>query len=164
MSAKKVLALIDGSEISRQAIRYAVEICDRFNAELFLLTVIEPLPSYVEAKVAKDLLNEAEDRMQQEIRTCSSYCETAGIGCRSTVRRGVPYLAITDFAREIDADLIVLSTRGRSGVSKALLGGVAEKVIRFADCPVMTIRPDGRNWDFEKQGSCPLGPIPKGDA
>ncbi len=163
MPAKKVLALTDGSDISRQALQYAVEFSSRFDADLYLLTVIEPLPSYVSAKVAKDLLDAAESRMQQEVKTCSGYCETSGIACQSTVRKGVPYETITAYAREIDADLIVLATHGHSGISKALMGSVAEKVVRHADCPVLTIRPGGKSWDFGAQGNCTLQPPPRGD-
>jgi nucleotide-binding universal stress UspA family protein len=164
MPVKKVLVLSDGSEISRQALRYAVEICNQFDAELNLLTVIEPLPAYVGAKVAKDLLDAAEARMQNEIKTCSGYCETSGMVCRSAVRKGIPHDTIIDYAHEIDADLIILSTHGRSGIRNAFMGNVAEKVVRHADCPVMTIRPGGRSWDFGAQGSCTLEPPPAGDA
>lgn len=156
MPAKKVLVLTDGSDVSRQALRYAVEFCNRFDADLYLLTVIEPLPSYVGAKVAKDILDGAEAKMQQEVKTCSGFCETSGTVCRSTVRKGVPHETITGYAREIDADLIVLSTHGRSGIAHALMGSVAEKVVRHANCPVMTVRPEGKSWDFGAQGSCTL--------
>ena len=164
MPVNKVLVLTDGSEISRQALQYAVEFSSRFDADLYLLTVIEPLPSYVSAKVTKDLLDAAEAKMQQEVKTCSGYCETSGITCQSTVRKGVPHETITDYAREIDADLIVLSTHGRSGISHVLMGSVAEKVVRHADCPVLTIRPGGKSWDFGVQGSCQLQSPPKSDA
>ena len=56
MPVNKVLVLTDGSEISRQALQYAVEFCNRFDAQLHLLTVIEPPPSYVRAEVTKDIL------------------------------------------------------------------------------------------------------------
>ena len=161
MPVNKVLVLTDGSEISRQALQYAVEFCNRFDAQLHLLTVIEPPPSYVSAEVTKDILDAAEARMQQEVKTCSGYCETSGIACQSAVRKGIPHETITDYAQEIDADLIVLATHGRSGISHALMGSVAEKVVRHADCPVLTIRPEGKSWDFGVQGSCTIQPPPK---
>lgn len=163
MPVKKVLVLTDGSEISRQALQYAVEFCNRFDAQLHLLTVIEPLPSYVDAEVTKDILDAAEARMRQEVQTCSGYCETSGMACQSAVRKGIPHETITDYAREIDSDLIVLATHGRSGISHALLGSVAERVVRHADCPVLTIRPKGKGWDFGVQGSCTLQPSSKSD-
>ena len=163
MPVNKVLALTDGSEISRQALQYAVEFCNRFDAQLHLLTVIEPPPSYVSAEVTKDILDAAEARMQQEVKTCSGYCETSGTACQSAVRKGIPHETITDYAQEIDADLIVLATHGRSGIAHALMGSVAERVVRHADCPVLTIRPEGKSWDFGAQGSCTLHPPPKGD-
>lgn len=59
------------------------------------------------------------------------------------VREGEPYRVITDYAADVDADLIAMGTHGRRGVSRQLIGSVTEKVIRTAETPVLTVRADG---------------------
>jgi nucleotide-binding universal stress UspA family protein len=61
-------------------------------------------------------------------------------------RVGVPFLSIIEDAREADIDLIVLGTHGRSGLKNLLIGSVAEKVVRKAPCPVLTVRPEGHQF------------------
>lgn len=60
--------------------------------------------------------------------------------CEAEVARGQPADAIIQFAQERDVDLIVMGTHGRSGLQHVLLGSVAEKVVRHAPCPVLTVR------------------------
>ena len=57
-------------------------------------------------------------------------------------RQGPPFLEILRYAKEVDADLIVMGTHGRSGLVQMLIGSVAEKIVRKAPCPVLTVRPD----------------------
>lgn len=156
MLIKKVLALTDGSPISRNALKYAVEICNQLGAELHLLTVIEKAPSYVTAQVGKEYFEQAEAALREEVGSCSGYCETSGLSCHGEVRSGIVFEEIITYAEEVDADLIVMSTHGRSGLSHVLLGSMAEKVVRHAPCPVMTIRPKAKDWEIGRQGSCEL--------
>ncbi len=154
MLIKKVLTLTDGSELSRTALRYAVEICQQFNAELYLLTVMDKVPSYLDAEVSHEIFERMEDILRNEVANCSGYCETAGLQCKSEVRTGLPYEEIIKYTKEIDADLIVMGTHGRSGISHILLGSVAEKIVRHAPCPVLTVRPTAKDWEISQQGSC----------
>ncbi|MBN2231440.1 MAG: universal stress protein [Deltaproteobacteria bacterium] len=156
MLIKKVLALTDGSELSRNALRYASEICRLHEAELFLLTVVDKVPSYVDAEINHEIFEKMEEVLRTEVATCAGYCETAGVGCRSEVRHGIPYEEIVNYAKEIDADMIVMATHGHSGLSHILLGSVAEKVVRHAPCPVLTVRPKGKDWGIDRPGSCPV--------
>jgi len=68
---------------------------------------------------------------------------TAGVPARWAVRTGVPYKEIVAEAESARPDLIVMGTQGRGGLDRALLGSVAEKVIRLAPCPVLTVRETG---------------------
>jgi nucleotide-binding universal stress UspA family protein len=62
------------------------------------------------------------------------------------IRIGVPFLEIIRYAKEQDIDLIVVGTHGRSGLSHVLLGSVAERVVRKAPCPVLTVHPEGHQF------------------
>jgi nucleotide-binding universal stress UspA family protein len=158
MAFQNVLALTDGSEFSRKALRYAVEICHRFGARLYLLTVIEKPPSFVTGEVSREILEATEDALRSELGTCSIYCETSGLSCHAEVRKGHAFEEIIRYAEEIDADLIVMSTHGRTGLPHVLLGSVAGKVVRHAPCPVMTIRLHAKELELGPQGSCDTAP------
>ncbi|MCK5680144.1 universal stress protein [bacterium] len=150
MLIKKVLALTDGSQNSRSALRYAVEICRNFEASLHLLSVVEDMPSYVNLEVGSEFVSKVQETIRKEVVDCSGYCETSGISCEGEIRHGVPYEEIIGYAKEIDADLIVMATHGHTGISHILLGSVAEKIVRHAPCPVLTTRIDNKDWDIPK--------------
>jgi nucleotide-binding universal stress UspA family protein len=156
MLINKVLALSDGSEISRNALRYAVEICNQFGCQLYLLTVVDQVPSSLDAEISKETFERLEGQLRQEMDKCSEYCETTGLACRSEVRQGVAYEEIVKYAKEKEIDLIVAATHGRSGLSHILLGSVAEKIVRHAPCPVLTVRPTSKDWDMQTPDACKL--------
>ncbi|MBW1645231.1 MAG: universal stress protein [Deltaproteobacteria bacterium] len=154
MLIKKVLTLTDGSELSRCALRYAVEIARQFDAELYLLTVIEKIPSYIDAVISREVMEKMEEALRDEVVNCSGYCETAGLKCQGEIKYGIPHEEIIKYAREIDADIIVMATHGRSALAHVLLGSVAEKVVRHAPCPVLTVKPDNKDWEINRPGNC----------
>jgi len=154
MLIKKVLVLTDGSQNSRSALRYAVEICRNFEASLHLLSVIEDMPSYVTLEVGSEFISKVQETIKSEVVSCAGYCETSGIACDGEIRHGVPYEEIINYAKEIDIDLIVMATHGHTGLSHILLGSVAEKVMRHAPCPVMVTRIDNKDWGISKPGTC----------
>ncbi len=147
MLIKKVLFLTDGSQNSRSALRYAVEICRNFEASLHLLSVIEDMPPYLNLEVGSEFISQIQETVRSEVVKCSDYCETSGIVCSGEIRHGVPYEEIIKYAKDLDADLIVMSTHGHTGLTHILLGSVAEKIVRYAPCPVLTTRIDDENWD-----------------
>jgi len=148
MLIKTVLALTDGSQNSRNSLRYAVEICHKFDAALHILSVIEDMPSYINLEVGAEFMANIQETIKNEVVTCSGYCETSGIKCTGELRHGIPYEEIVAYAEEIDADLIVMSTHGHTGLSHILLGSVAEKIVRHAPCPVLTTRLGAKDWDM----------------
>lgn len=154
MLIKKVLVLTDGSQNSRSALRYAVQICHNFGASLHLLSVIEDMPAYATLEVGSEFISKVQEAIKGEVVSCSGYCETSGIACNGEIRHGVPYEEIINYAKEIDADLIVMATHGHTGLSHILLGSVTEKVMRHAHCPVMVTRIDNKDWDVSTLGTC----------
>jgi nucleotide-binding universal stress UspA family protein len=75
----------------------------------------------------------------EELEDCAGKARAQGLRVRRAMRTGVPYREIVALAREENADLIVVATHGRGGIDRALLGSVADQVIRLAPCPVLTV-------------------------
>jgi nucleotide-binding universal stress UspA family protein len=70
----------------------------------------------------------------------------AGMTITRTVLTGTPFLEVIRYARENEIDLIVIGTHGRSGLVHVLMGSVAERIVRKAPCPVLTVRPEGHDF------------------
>ncbi len=144
---RHILVPSDFSEPSRAALEYAAEVSRAFEASVDVLHVWEPptfIPpaSLLEAGVADLSLVEVfrknaedalakfvDDARKREIVVRASFTEL-----------GPPARVITEFARKRDYDLIVIGTHGRTGLSHALIGSVAERVVRHASCPVLAVR------------------------
>lgn len=144
---KKVLCPIDFSEPARAAMKVAVEICRQFDSDLTLFHSYE-LPGYTlpegsvvaSPKMLQDLADQAEAFLVEWQRIA------AGMGAaRVTTAKGIgePAAEIAELAREGQYDLIVVGTHGRTGIRHALLGSVAERIVRRSGSPVLTIHPEG---------------------
>ena len=145
MQFNKILVPTDFSQSSRHALHYAIGFAKRFNTHLHLLHVTEDLPvlSYVDyegfdlSRFTEHLREDAEKEFERLLR------ETPDLGdLRTTtkIRSGVSYPEIINEASDQECDLIILATHGRSGLSHFLMGNVAEKVVRNAPCPVLTVK------------------------
>jgi nucleotide-binding universal stress UspA family protein len=148
---KRVLHPTDFSACSRKAFEYACALAAKFNAELHLLSVLEDLgivmgvPS-IGPQPPEELLQtirEATEASLAELDCAGS--AFAGKVIR-TIRSGAPFREIGYYARVSEIDLIVIGTHGRSGLSHLFLGSVAEKVVRTAPCPVLTVQPEGHQF------------------
>jgi nucleotide-binding universal stress UspA family protein len=73
--------------------------------------------------------------------------ECGGVPVNCVLKSGPPFLEIIMTAKEIEADLILMGTHGRSGLAHVFIGSVAEKVVRRAHCPVMTVKPEGFKFE-----------------
>ena len=139
---KHILAATDLSEPSQKAVRLATQLARNFKASLTLVHVFEyPRALYSPAALyAGDLvepvLEEVEATMAQTLRSISRDIPQAS----AKIRQGVPYEQILAAAKESGADLIVMGTRGRTGIAHVMLGSVAEKVVRLSPVPVLTVR------------------------
>jgi universal stress protein A len=138
---KKILVPIDFSDCSKTALQYAVPFARQFGAELIALHVIERYPAVSDTPTVDFHLFEttAAKAMEREL---VKLTEELGLDLvsRSISRIGVPHFTITSVAREVGADLIVLSTHGRTGLGHLFLGSTAEQVVRYAKCPVLVVR------------------------
>lgn len=140
---KRVLFPTDFSELCQRAMPYAASLCREFGAQLVLMHANEvpvSLPEFMPdtvAAVGADLesdAREALERIRGEVQGARTECD---------VRTGIAYREICDAVQRSHIDLVVMPTHGRSGVGHVLFGSVAEKVVRLARCPVLTVRPKG---------------------
>ena len=145
MEIRRILAPTDFSELSKQGLQSALELADAFGAKLLLLYVVEPPPYPVEGIVPSHLgatmLDDLERQATNDLAQMLSETQASNMDVARRVVVGIPYRKIVDVAEEEKIDLIVMTTHGRTGLSHLVMGSVAEKIVRTAPCPVLTIRP-----------------------
>jgi nucleotide-binding universal stress UspA family protein len=148
---KRILAATDFSECSDHALRYACEFAEAFGAELHLLFVSEPpAAAYSEFGIGyvgvQDLQEDLKRGAEAKLNTLPSSPWQEKLDITRTVTVGTPFIEIIRYAREHDVDLIVVGTHGRGAVAHMLMGSTAEKVVRKAPCPVLTVRPESHEF------------------
>ncbi len=141
---KKILCPTDFSEPSYEAIKTAGELAFHFGAELCLLHVVPPVPVIPmgEGPSAFDVSlyeQELETTSKRTLSEIINHLEWKDLMGRLIVLRGNAAEEIVRTAHEEKVDLIVIATRGRTGLDRLLFGSVAEKVVRLARCPVLTV-------------------------
>ncbi|MBW2463842.1 MAG: universal stress protein [Deltaproteobacteria bacterium] len=145
---RKVLVPLDFSACASDVAANAADVAEAFGAQAVLLHVVE-LPSgvssstMIEPKPGEDPV-EAGAHMrsgaQERLTRFAPFFEAKGVNVSMHLQSGAIAEAILEGAREVGADLIVMGTHGRQGLSRLMLGSVAEGVMRHATCPVMTVR------------------------
>ena len=141
---RQILVAVDFSDVSANAFRAAAELARKLNAKLKVLHAVPmqaaSLPMEGGAVYLEDLqakqVEEARDRLNAFVRQHFG----AGTGVEQCVRAGDPTTEINRAADELQADMIVVGTHGRSGLSHLLMGSVAESVLREAVVPVLCVR------------------------
>lgn len=138
-----ILVAVDFSETSDRARDYAFALARQAGASVELLHVFQ-WPIYAgpldtsegpSARLIEDLQKQQEAALLQQERSSKD----AQVHVRTTMRKGIPHEAIVQQAQKSQANLIVMGTRGRTGLSHALLGSVAERVVRTSPIPVLTV-------------------------
>lgn len=141
---KKILAPIDFSDFSKNALRYAVDFAKDTGAKLYLIYVVEPViypADFSMGQVALPSLEvEINSRAREELEILAQREISKNIEYEILIKTGKPFVEINETAAEIDADLIIIATHGHTGVEQLLFGSTAEKVVRKAPCPVLTLR------------------------
>jgi universal stress protein A len=143
---RRILVPVDFSECSRAAVSYASELAERFDARVDLLHVWIA-PAYIPPEATLGLTGSSAQTVSQFAHTHATdqlrqFAEgiPGGRIAERFVEMGDPARVIVDVARDHSHDLIVIGTHGRTGLSRLMLGSVAEKVVRYAACPVLTVR------------------------
>jgi nucleotide-binding universal stress UspA family protein len=139
---KKILVPVDFSPGGADALALAVDLSNRYEAGLTIINVNELMPSLLPSStlppsVLESWVSEANQLLEDtKLRALSAGAHRV----ETEFLQGKPYLEIVRFATEGHFDLIVMGTHGRTGVKHALIGSVAERVVRHAHCPVLTVR------------------------
>ena len=141
----RILLATDFSEASEAALGYAKLMADAFGATLHVLHVLEDLAAhawttevYVAALpgVHEEMERQARERLEQVL----GAEDRAKYRAVLSLRNGSPFVEVVRYARDENMDLVVLGTHGRGAIAHMLLGSVAERVVRKAHCPVVTVR------------------------
>lgn len=146
----RILVPVDFSSHSEYALRYAIALANRLGASLHLLHVVEdPVATGAwgyEGVVPglNDLLGELVANARRRLLAYRSDAERAQVPVVTTVQIGPTSHTIVEHTRGLDIDLIVMGTHGRTGLAHLFMGSVAERVVRHAPCPVLTVRESAR--------------------
>lgn len=141
----KILVPLDGSTLAERAITQADEIARATGAEVILLQVVQaPLAKVPEAGQAEEdnAIKEIAAGARAYLAMVASRVSADGAKVRFEVLAGAPATGILGFAHKEDVDLIVMSTHGRSGLSRLVMGSVAEKVMLTTRRPVLLVKPE----------------------
>lgn len=143
MKIEKILFPTDFSEEAEQAFESAVYLAESHKADLTLMHVVEQMHGLTHDEVlALTSMDIAEKRVKQAEKKLQALVDRVkgGVSAKQTVREGGTWTVICDTADEERADIIVMASQGRTGLSHALIGSIAEKVVRHANCPVLVVR------------------------
>ena len=148
---KKILVPVDFSDCSAKALQDAVPFAKQFDAELILLHVAQLSLSVPEMPAVDIGLSQRQIREsgQKELETLQQSLADE-IPVETAVRLGTPHVEIIAAAKELDIDLIILATHGRTGLAHVFLGSTAERVVRHAGCPVLVVREREREFVASK--------------
>jgi nucleotide-binding universal stress UspA family protein len=145
----KILVPIDFSDCSKKALQYAVPFAKQFGATITLLHVVHVIyiggPEFAALDyppIEVDLRKSAEKQLA-ELAATEVQLQAAG---GTLVRIGQEVVEIVGAAKELESDLIIISTHGRTGLNHVLMGSVAENVVRLAPCPVLVVREHEREF------------------
>lgn len=152
---KNILVPIDFSDYSKNALRYAVQFAKNFQAKMYLIYVVEPMiypADFSMGQVAIPSMDaDLQNRAEEELKNLANSFVDSSLEIETLIKTGKPFVEINETAKEIDADLIIMATHGHTGVEHLLFGSTAEKVVRKAPCPVLTLREPIKGFSFSNK-------------
>src|SRR6185369_1020454 len=146
ITVKNILVATDFGEASDSALRYGRELAGQFGATLHVVNVVEnfyvtTFGAETYAAIVPEMQRELEAGARKRLDEALIDSDRSGPASKAVViTSGSPAYAIVDYARENGIDLIVMGTHGRGALAQLLMGSVAERVVRIASCPVLTVR------------------------
>ena len=140
---RRLLCPVDFSDISKDAFQIAIDLAVLFKADLHVMHVFQ-MPASTIPEGIYDIPDDAEDKVKNHFsKKLDEFIKnhsTPEINITTGSYEGFPHVEIIKYANETNADMIVMGTHGRTGLSHVLLGSVTERVIRTSDIPVLTVR------------------------
>ncbi len=135
---KNVLIATDGSRYSSSAEKKAIDFAVSYGGALTVISVVD-VPSELYAE-SPGTVDELIKKAKTYVERVKKDAESSGIKVETLVKEGEAYRVITDTARELSADIIVMGSHGRTGLRRLLMGSVTEKVIGYTPCPVLVVK------------------------
>ncbi|MFT3698625.1 MAG: universal stress protein [Kofleriaceae bacterium] len=150
MAIRRIFCAMDFSETSDAALRVAIDIALKQQAELVIAHAWKMIPAaYSGFMIPGELIQAVSDNAEAALANALAYARKSGVVKASTyLLHGAPWEAIVTQSKELGADLIVMGTHGRTGIRRAVLGSVAEMVIRHAQCSVLAVPLDAKITSF----------------
>ena len=142
MKIENIVVAVDFSEPSERALEFAVGLAGRVKAKIHLVHSFHvPIPGPTPDTIVfpRDMWTSMRDAASRRLEATLERLEREGIEAQLHLRPGYAVLAIHETVEEVGADLIVMGTRGLSGLRHVLLGSIAERTVRSATCPVITV-------------------------
>jgi universal stress protein A len=142
-SFKRILAPTDFSEHAHRALERAIALARDAGAELHICHAIHyvaPIVSPYEIPIPDDFIQQTRESAQLRLDEQVANATKAGVDCKGHLLSDAPDPAISNLAEELGIDLIVMGTRGHTGLKHVLLGSVAERTVRHAHCSVLTVK------------------------
>ncbi|MCA1593512.1 MAG: universal stress protein [Acidobacteria bacterium] len=151
MNIRTILLPTDFSECAGHAVPFAADLARLLGARIICLHAVEPiapavgLTAVAEPLPTADIGGLLEESAERELPKIAERKECAGLDVEDVVTHGEAASEIVRVARERGADLIVVSSHGRTGLGRILFGSTAESVVRHAHCPVLVVKPTERD-------------------
>lgn len=145
MAIERILVPVDFSTVSMQALEYAIDFAQPLDAEIVVLFVVEqfyyatPADLYGPSVNVGMIAEEHQRAGRAQLEQLSKQLAKRKVRARTVMLTGTPYQGIVSAAKRVKADLIVMATHGRTGLTRMLIGSTAERVVRTAACPVLTV-------------------------
>jgi universal stress protein A len=140
ITMKKILCPTDFSDCAEHAMQYALAFAQAYQAELHLAHIVEPVAYGGVEGIDVGLLKDPTDFGTARLKEIAERARRQHAQVTEHTATGAPFVEIIRLARELEVDLIVMGTHGRTGISHVLIGSCAERVVRKATCPVLTVK------------------------
>lgn len=139
---RTIVVPVDFSERSRAALNYALTLARSFGASLVVLHVLDPIlvSGRLESARLRQLKNSSRTEATEQLQALGRELAHTGVRTRLFLRQGAAANIILTFAAAKKADLIIMSSQGRTGFDRMMIGSVAERVVRHATCSVLVVR------------------------
>ncbi len=156
MIYRRIVVPVDFSDLSIEALDYAIDFARTHRAQLLIIHMIEPIMHTRFIADVSEILEQQRADAAEKLAELEKSIRRRCPRCRSEVHFGPAHEQIAEIAKNFGADLIIMATHGHTGLHHLFMGSVAERVIRLASCPVLTLKP-GNSESEKKAASRPGG-------
>lgn len=140
---RRILVPIDFSEYANAVVEWAAHLAEEHQSEIVLLHVYHLPVEFRQVEGAylpADFWTSMKEESKEQLARYGDRLRERGLDVKEVTREGYPATAIEEEISEVNADLVVIGSRGRTGLSHLLLGSIAERVVQKAPCPVLTVK------------------------